>query len=173
MKRLLMCLLALSCIFVCSDSFAAKESKDKSQKTEKAKKSKKAQKSKAVKGSAVWNTDLKKALAEAKTTKKPIMLLITGSTWCGPCKYLEKNVFSSKEFARYARRSLVLLKADIPAGGKNMPETTKDIIKKYPSNGVPTVYVLSSSGTVLDKQVGAQDGNNFKTYIKRFKSLKK
>lgn len=170
MKRLLMCLLALACVFVCNDSLAAKDSKEKSKKSQKSQKSKKNQFSKF---SAVWHVNLEKALAEAKSRKCPVMLLITGSTWCGPCKYLEKNVFSSKEFSRYARKSLVLLKADIPGGGKNISADVKKILKKYPANGVPTVYILDASGNVLEKQGGSNKGDSFKNYIKRFKTLKK
>ena len=80
MKKLLTSFLAMIVLCAAVDSMAAT-------KKAKAKKIKAAAQNKA-KGSNGWEASLSGALAKAKANKKPIFLLITGSTWCVPCKGL-------------------------------------------------------------------------------------
>src|SRR5581483_9924610 len=61
-----------------------------------------------------WLTDLPKAVAQARTEKKLVLLEFTGSDWCPPCKALRKNVLGSDVFAGYARTNLVLVEIDFP-----------------------------------------------------------
>src|SRR5262245_55081600 len=61
-----------------------------------------------------WNENFDKALAQAKTEKKMVLMDFTGSDWCPPCKKLAKDVFSQKEFADYAKDKLVLVELDFP-----------------------------------------------------------
>ena len=61
-----------------------------------------------------WETDYEKALAKAKAENKHVFLDFTGSDWCGPCIELRKRVLSSKEFADYAAKNLVLVEIDYP-----------------------------------------------------------
>ena len=39
-----------------------------------------------------WGTDLPKALAQAKTDKKMVLLDFTGSDWCGWCIKFDKDL---------------------------------------------------------------------------------
>ena len=55
-----------------------------------------------------WMTDAPKALAIAKAENKLVMLDFTGSDWCGWCIKLNKEVFSTPDFADYAAKNLVL-----------------------------------------------------------------
>ncbi|MBL4848136.1 MAG: thioredoxin family protein [Planctomycetes bacterium] len=61
-----------------------------------------------------WQTDLQKALREAKKRRVPLVLDFTGSDWCGYCIQLKKDVFDTKEFARWSKRGPVLLELDFP-----------------------------------------------------------
>src|SRR5437667_5690546 len=61
-----------------------------------------------------WLTDLAKAQAQAKKENKLVMLDFTGSDWCGWCIKLNKDVFSTQEFADYAKKNLVLVEVDFP-----------------------------------------------------------
>ncbi len=45
-----------------------------------------------------WQTDYSKAVQQAKSESKPILLFFTGSDWCGWCKKLDNEVFKSPEF---------------------------------------------------------------------------
>lgn len=102
---------------------------------------------------ASWRTDYAKALETARTEKKMVLLDFTGSNWCGWCKKLDKEVFSTTEFKDYAQKNLVLVKLDFPRG-LPQPETEKaqneKLAKQYNIEGFPTIIVLNSEG----KQVG-------------------
>lgn len=121
---------------------------------------------------AQWHTDVESALKQASETKKPIMVLITGSSWCRPCQNLEKKVWSSEEFARFAKKNLVLLKGDIPRQSSGFgPQRFQQVMKLVRHNGgVPSVYLLDSKGNILEKVTGYDNGS-VKSYLKRFKKL--
>ena len=100
-----------------------------------------------------WMTDLPKAQAQAKQEKKLVMLDFTGSDWCGWCIKLNKEVFSTPEFAEYAKKNLVLVEVDFPRTKKLSAEQKKAneaLQEKYKIEGYPTIIVLNGEG----KQVG-------------------
>ena len=164
MKRWMLMLLATGLIFQISDVQAASRKTDR--RTMKILKDQKYRKNQEV-----WNTDLQTALSESAKSGKPIMLLVTGSTWCGPCKNLERNVLSSSSFKKYAQKNLVLLKADIPRSRNDMTPATQKIINKYHKGGVPAIYIIDSKGNVKEKQSGYGRGKT-KDFLRRFKTLK-
>lgn len=166
MKKFWLSLLAVCFIFAAFDCGAANDKKQKRIRE-------KIKKSQAAKNQAKWHTELNKAVAEARQNNRQIFLLITGSTWCGTCMNLERNVLSSKDFARYAKKNLVLLKVDIPRSAKALPKPAQEILKKYHNNqGVPAVYLLNSEGKVVEKKVG-YGGAKPKEYLKQFKKLER
>lgn len=121
-----------------------------------------------------WYNNLNTALTEAQKSNKQILLLITGSDWCPVCKNLHSKVFEHKDFKEFANKKLVLLKADFPRRREqNAMEKgqAQEVVKKYPSSGYPTVYLLDSQGNVLEKKVGF-GGGSAKSYLKSFKKLK-
>jgi protein disulfide-isomerase len=100
-----------------------------------------------------WHTDLAKAQAKAKAEKKMVMLDFTGSDWCGWCIKLNKEVFSTDEFAEYAKKNLVLVEVDFPRKKEMSAEQKKAnqaLQTKYKIQGYPTLIVLDGEG----KQVG-------------------
>ncbi len=63
---------------------------------------------------AGWGTDYAKARQTAKEKNLPILIFFTGSDWCPPCKMLDKNVVSKKEFTEYLAKNVIPLYADYP-----------------------------------------------------------
>ena len=61
-----------------------------------------------------WQTNLEKAIAEAKTENKTVLVNFTGSDWCIWCKRLSSEVFQQKDFKNYAEKNLILVKLDFP-----------------------------------------------------------
>ncbi len=130
-----------------------------------------AESKKEIQIKAHWYTDLADAQKAAREQKLPILLLFTGSTWCPPCKMLERNVLSKKEFAAFAQSHLILLKVDIPRGSsEKLSPAAQQLLKKYPSQSVPTLFLLDADGKVLEKQTGAS--RDLASFIQRFKLLK-
>ena len=78
---------------------------------------------------------------------------------------------SSKEFAAYAKKNLVLLKAELARGFKPATPEGEKIVAKYPAGSVPAIYILDGNGTVLEKS-GGYGGQSMKAYLQKFKTLK-
>lgn len=123
-----------------------------------------------------WRSDLAQAQQEATKSKKPVMLLFTGSEWCPYCILLEKEVFRTEAFAAWAEKA-ILLKLDYPVRKERTPEklaankalaeliTLKD---KHKIEGFPTVLWLSPEGTELARVVSYTKGTGPKTYLAQF-----
>jgi protein disulfide-isomerase len=123
----------------------------------------------------IWLTDLAKAQAQAKAENKMVLLEFTGSDWCPPCKALHKNVFTSDEFADYAKKNLVLVEADFPHSkpqSDELKKANKKLSDRFGIEGFPTVVVLDGSGKQLSKDVG-YGGAKPKEFIAKIEALKK
>ncbi|MDX2226005.1 MAG: thioredoxin family protein [Verrucomicrobiae bacterium] len=118
-----------------------------------------------------WLTSYAKAQEEAKVQKKPLLILFTGSDWCPPCMFIEKNVLSKKEFMDFAKKDLVLFVADSP-NKTQMPEDyaaqVEALSGQFQVEGVPTFILLSPEGRELSKKVGAfaQKPDEFIAWVK-------
>ena len=105
-----------------------------------------------------WKTNFEETQKEAVAQNKPILLVFSGSDWCAPCIKLDKNIWQSEEFKKYALDNLVLLRADFPKKKANaLPEALKKgnlaLAEKYNKEGFfPLVVLLDSSGKVLGKK---------------------
>jgi len=115
-----------------------------------------------------WMTSFAEAQAKAQESKKPLVMLFTGSDWCPPCKMMEKEVFSSEQFEDYAADNLVLLKLDFPRS-KQLPEEqmkqNEELAKKFGVTGFPTVLVMSPEGKEMGKEVGFRPLDQFMKWI--------
>lgn len=99
---------------------------------------------------AEWHTDLTKAIAISNKSNKPLFLFFTGSDWCGWCMKLQKEVFKTPEFAKWAKDNVVLVELDFP---KRTPQP--DEIKQqnaqlnsfFKVRGYPTVWITDVTKT--------------------------
>jgi thioredoxin-related protein len=102
----------------------------------------------------VWHTDVKEAMKVSKKEKKPIMLFFTGSDWCGWCIRLQKEVFKTPEFTKWAKENVVLVELDFPRRTAQTPETraqNAQLQQTFQVMGYPTVWFVNA--TEKDKQV--------------------
>jgi thioredoxin-related protein len=124
-----------------------------------------------------WNTNFENAKVQADTENKNILLVFSGSDWCGPCMKLDKVVWQSPEFQIESNKSWVIYKADFPKKKANQlsPESVErnnKLADKYNKNGsFPLVVLLDKKGKVIGmtgfKNVSATE------YIKLIYSLEK
>ena len=123
-----------------------------------------------------WMTDLPKAQAKAKEEKKTLLLDFTGSDWCGFCIKLNKEVFSTPEFAEFAKKNLVLVEVDFPRR-KQLPaaqaKANQALQQKYSINGYPTIILLDGEGKKLGIVDGYSPGSGPKSYIAELEKAKK
>jgi len=108
-----------------------------------------------------WGTDVSKALAQAKTDKKMVLLDFTGSDWCGWCIKFDKDVLATDKFADYAKAHLELVTLDFP-NKKPQSDALKAanaaLQKKYGVDGFPTFVLLNADGKEIGRQVGYAPG---------------
>jgi thioredoxin-related protein len=124
-----------------------------------------------------WSNNFEDAKVNAEKENKHILLVFSGSDWCGPCMKLDNVVWKSPEFQVEADKNWVIYKADFPKKKANQlsPELTESnnrLAEKYNKNGsFPLVLLLDKKGKVIGitgfKNVSAQE------YIKLIHSLEK
>ncbi len=102
-----------------------------------------------------WTMDFEAAKKLAKEKNLPILMNFTGSDWCGWCKLMDKNVFSTEEWKTYATQNVVTVYIDFPKDKKLVPEKfverNTELSKKFSVRGYPTYILLASDG---EKQIG-------------------
>lgn len=124
-----------------------------------------------------WQTDIKVAKEIASKESKPIILVFQGSDWCAPCIKLDREIWSTDIFKKYAKENYVMLKADFPRKKKNTlsEKQTKAnalLAEKYNKQGFfPFVVVLDSNGKVLGES--SYKKTTPENYIKEINSFTK
>ena len=122
---------------------------------------------------AEWGVDYAAALKKAKQENKVVILDFTGSDWCAACMKLKKDVFSTPEFADFAKKHLVLVEVDFPMKKKISPEqkaANEKLEQQFNVEGYPTVVLVDPSG----KKLGAEEGyanTGPKPYLQRLQEI--
>lgn len=122
-----------------------------------------------------WTTDLPAAKSQAKKEAKLVMIDFTGSDWCGWCKKLNAEVFSTKEFADYAAKNLVLVELDFPSKKPQSAElkrANKALKDEYKVRGYPTIIALNGDGKEVWRQPGYMKGGP-SAFIAKLEEAKK
>jgi thioredoxin-related protein len=102
-----------------------------------------------------WQTDISVAIKIATANNKPVILVFQGSDWCAPCIKLDRQVWSTGVFKKYAKENYVMLQADFPKRKKNalsksQADKNAKLAEKYNKNGIfPFVVVLNANGKVI------------------------
>ncbi|MCG1036512.1 thioredoxin family protein [Polaribacter sargassicola] len=95
----------------------------------------------------------KEAKELAKKENKQILIILTGSEWCIPCKKMDKKVIKNPEFENYAEQNLVIFLIDLPGGGlvinSKVYQDYEKFKNKYQSNTLPSLILTKSDGTKI------------------------
>lgn len=93
--------------------------------------------------------------AQKKALKENKIIFVDGyTTWCGPCKWMDSNVFEDPNVSKFFNNSFVNLKMDLEDG------EGVDFALNYETTAFPTFYFLSAEGKVLHKALGAFDAQS-------------
>ena len=105
---------------------------------------------------------LNQALKKAKESGKELVFLDCYATWCGPCQYMAKSVFTTKEARDYFNKKFVNIKIDMEKGeGINLA-------RQFKIQGYPTFIILNSNGKELGRIVG---GAEIKQFIQKVEGV--
>lgn len=104
------------------------------------------------------------SLAEAKSlaAKTGKLIFIDAYTsWCGPCKLLERNTFSKPEVGAFFNKNFINLRVEMESD-KDAPE----IFKTYSVRAYPTMLFIDAKGKLVRRILGYRDAAALMTEVK-------
>jgi thiol-disulfide isomerase/thioredoxin len=107
----------------------------------------------------VWLNNLEEASASAKAKHK-MVLVDFYTTWCGPCKMMDRETYSDPAIEQCMNQGFVPVK--INAEDAKYGEA---VATKYGITGYPTMLVLDGNGKVVDKVRGYAEAKPFLTAL--------
>ncbi|MES2386793.1 MAG: thioredoxin family protein [Bacteroidota bacterium] len=93
-------------------------------------------------------------LAKAKKENKPVFL-DAFTTWCGPCKYMARNVFTDETVGNFYNKNFINAKIDMEAG-----EGIR-LAQQYEVSAYPTLFYISGDGELLHVGLGSRGTTEF------------
>ena len=78
----------------------------------------------------------KKTLLDAKEQNKNILLYFTAG-WCGPCKWMDRYIFSNKEVHNRITSDFITLKVDTDS------QKGEKLRQIYSGEGIPNLFILN------------------------------
>lgn len=104
-------------------------------------------KAKAATGIQFTEGAWSKILEKAKKEKK-IIFFDAYASWCGPCKQLQKYVFTRQDVGDFFNQNFVNVKKDMEEGEGPM------LASVYPLDAYPTLFFIDGNGKIIKKFVG-------------------
>ena len=101
-----------------------------------------------------WMTGFPDAFELSIKENKPIMANFTGSDWCGWCMKLDRAVFLTEEFKKWAENNVILLELDFPRRkklDKELEESNNQLQSIFRVRGFPSIWVFSVTKTDDEK----------------------
>lgn len=103
-----------------------------------------------------WHSSLSTAQAEAKKTKRPLLVYFSTS-WCGPCKEMKRTTFKDAKVVAESRKwTMVQIDAEKQAS----------IADKYKVDGYPTMIILKPSGAAVARAESGMSASGFLNWMK-------
>ena len=118
-------------------------------------------------------TEWEKAKQIATLENKNILIILTGSSWCAPCKKMDHKVLPSKEFQKYVSKNLVIFLIDLPGGGifvnNNVYIKYHEFKETYNAQGLPSLIITDKDGQLIKLLTGKV--YNLKNVMQQLESL--
>ncbi len=91
----------------------------------------------------------KQVLQKARETSKPVFVDFYAS-WCGPCKYMSKNIFTDPEVAKFYNEHFISFKIDAE-------KEEQELVSRIGLKAYPTLIFFNPEGEILLNWTGMMD----------------
>lgn len=145
MQRIILFLLVLTTALITFDSCSRSSSKSSSGSKSSGSSSSSTADANGIK---FESGSLESVLSKAKQTGKPIFIDMYAS-WCGPCREMEKKVFTNKEVAKFFNTNFISYRIDGEKG------KGPDLVKRFRVMGYPSLIYLAPDGQLIHNEMGA------------------
>ena len=108
--------------------------------------------------------DFETALEKAKTERK-FLLIDAYTVWCGPCKWMGKNVFPDTEVGEMFNRHFVGLQIDVERG------EGIELKKRFAIEGLPGYIFLDGDGNVVLRAKGSMSKAEFLQLLEKVRNV--
>lgn len=101
---------------------------------------------------------IKEDLAQAQTAASAndkVIFVDAYTTWCGPCKMMDRSTFKDESVSNFYNENFVNLKMDMEKG--NGPS----FAKSHSIRGYPSLLFLNAGGELVHRALGFQESNSF------------
>jgi len=99
-------------------------------------------------------SSFKDLIAKAKKEKK-LVFIDAYAVWCGPCKMMDKNVFTEKSVGDYFNKNFVSSRIDMEKG------EGREIAQKFGVRSYPTFLFLNGEGELVSQNYGYMEPSLF------------
>ncbi|MTI22490.1 thioredoxin [Fulvivirga sp. RKSG066] len=109
----------------------------------------------SVQAQVIWfnNMQVAKALA---IEKDQLILMDFWASWCGPCKTMDKEMWSKEELKELSER-FVPFKVDV--------DFNRELAMQYNASSIPKVVIITVSGEVVWEQTGYSSASPYKKIL--------
>lgn len=102
----------------------------------------------------------------AKKEKK-LIFVDAYTTWCGPCKFMARNVFTDASVGEFYNANFINMKIDM----ESVPG--REFGKQYRVTGYPTFLFIDASGKLVQVDMGMVDAMTFIGFGQKAKAVNK
>ena len=92
-----------------------------------------------------WRKDFGSAIAEARVSDKPLLLVFSAS-WCPPCIVMKHEVWPDPDVSEVVKNGFVPLHIDVD------DKRDAAIAARYGIRGIPAVLIIDANGDVLRRE---------------------
>lgn len=109
-----------------------------------------------------WTDDFAAAKSRAASEGKRILMVFSGSDWCGWCKKFDRDTLSKSDFVRPASKKFVLVMIDSPRDKSILSATARmlnpKLVAHYKVRGYPHYVVTDADGREIGRGSGYVKG---------------
>lgn len=115
----------------------------------------------AATGQVRFDTRSTDAVREEAVRTGKLVFIDLYATWCGPCRSMERQVFSREDVGLFMDDRFVAAKYDVDRS------TGRELMRRYGQGAIPLYLVFTTEGELLGRIQGASDAETFMESLRK------